>query len=165
MFKPSKLLLKYVNTTPCDIYGVVGALIGYINGDPMFLEDNFDKAVKYVLDHGVSKEELFSEFDPKLGYEQDPQKWDEKYYATAIVRLNYNFCDERIQHVKKVAKKIYQTEREKNTSTKGAKESEEKTPKKTMDQQNINRAQEREIPIGLLLLVIIVVVVIILEVR
>ena len=161
MFKPSKLLLKYVNTTPCDIHGVVGALIGYINGDPMFLEDNFDKAVKYVLDHGVSKEELFSEFDPKLGYEQDPQKWDEKYYATAIVRLNYNFCDERIQHVKK----IYQTEREKNTSTKGAKESEEKTPKKTMDQQNINRDQEREIPIGLLLLVIIVVVVIILEVR
>ena len=106
MFTPSKLLQNYLNATPRDMYDIIGALMGYINADPAFKTDDFDQAVQYVLNHGVSKDELFTDFDPELDYEEDSSKWNEEYYSFARVYLKDNFSEKRIKHVKDVARKL-----------------------------------------------------------
>lgn len=107
MFTPSNMLLKYMNAQPRDIYDIVGALMGYINADPMFKTNDFDEAIQYVLSHGVSRQDLFDEFDPEIEMEEDQDKWDEEYYSYARVYLKDNFSEKRIQHVKAVARKLY----------------------------------------------------------
>lgn len=107
MFTPSNMLRGYLNAQPRDMYDIVGALMGYIDADPAFRTSDFDEAVKYVLDHGVSEKELYAEFDPDRGFEEDESKWDKKYYSYARVYLTDNFCRKRIDHVKKVAGKVY----------------------------------------------------------
>ena len=107
MFEPSNMLKKYMNAEPRDIYDIVGALIGYINADPSFKTNDFDQAIKYVLDNGVTRKELFAEFDPEIEYEPDPTKWNEEYYSFARVYLKDNFSEKRIKHVKEVARKLH----------------------------------------------------------
>ena len=62
MFEPSKLLQKYLNATPRDMYDIVGALIGYLNADPWFETNDFEEAISYVLSRGVSENDLYSNF-------------------------------------------------------------------------------------------------------
>ena len=107
MFEPSKLLQKYLNDTPRDMYDIVGALIGYLNADPWFETNDFEEAIDYVLSRGVSENDLFSSFDPDVDYESDQTKWDEEYYSFARVYLKDNFCRKRIDHVREVAHKIH----------------------------------------------------------
>jgi hypothetical protein len=107
MFTPSKMLQKYMSVQPRDMFGVVGALIGYINADPQFKTNEFEQAIQYVLNNGFNESELFAEFDESLLFETDPSKWDEEYYSFARVYLKDNFCRKRIDHVKAVAKKLY----------------------------------------------------------
>ena len=80
MFAPSNILQKYINARPRDMYDVTGALMGYINADPAFGTNDF---------------------------EEDESKWDNEYYSYARVYLKDNFCRKRIEHVKKVAGKLY----------------------------------------------------------
>lgn len=107
MFSPSNMLLKYLNAKPREIYDIVGALEGYLNADPKFQTNDFMDAVQYVLSHGVSRSELFREFDPGMELEEDEDQWDYNYYALARVYLKDNFCEKRIRHVQAVAKKLY----------------------------------------------------------
>ena len=107
MFTPSNMLLNYLNAQPRDMFDIVGALMGYINADPMFKTNDFEQAVQYVLSHGVSKEELFDQFDSEIEFEENAAKWNEEYYSYARVYLKDNFCEKRIAHVKAVAKKLY----------------------------------------------------------
>ena len=107
MFSPSDMLLKYLNAEPRDIYDIVGALEGYLNADPKFYTNDFRDAVQYVLSHGVSRSELFQEFDPGMELEEDENRWDYDYYSLARVYLKDNFCEKRIHHVRAVAKKLY----------------------------------------------------------
>ena len=146
MFKPSKMLLKYMSEEPRDIYDIIGALIGYINSDPEFKTHDFDNAVQFVLDNGVSKKELFSDFDPEVEYEQDSSKWDEEYYSFARVYLKDNFSEKRLGHVKAVAHKLYPQEvkiSEEQKSVEKPKEGinttgKEYVGKKSQGQQQIN---------------------------
>ena len=107
MFKPSNMLLNYLNAQPRDMFDIVGALMGYINADPMFKTNDFEQAVQYVLSHGVSKEELFAQFNNNIEFEENELKWNEEYYSYARVYLKDNFCEKRIAHVKAIAKKLY----------------------------------------------------------
>lgn len=107
MFTPSNMLVKYLNASPKDIYDIIGALIGYINADPGFKTNDFDEAVRYVLDHDITREQLFSPFDASKPLVSDKAKWDEEYYSFARVYLKNNFCPERIQHIKAVGKYVY----------------------------------------------------------
>ena len=81
--------------------------MGYLYADLKFETDEFDQAVRYVLNSGITEAELFAEFDPNIKYEEDPLKWDEDYYAYACVCLKDNFSEKRIQHVKNIASKLY----------------------------------------------------------
>lgn len=107
MFTPSNMLQNYLNQRPRDMYDIIGALMGYINADPAFKTDEFDQAVQYVLNHGVSKNELFADFNPSMDYEEDSSKWNEEYYSMARVYLKDNFSEKRIRHVKDVARRLY----------------------------------------------------------
>jgi len=107
MFTPSKMLLNYMQAQPKDMFDIIGALMGYINADPRFKTNDFESAVKYVLENGISEDELFSKFDESIDFEADPDKWNEEYYSFARVYLKDNFCKKRIEHVKAVAKKLY----------------------------------------------------------
>lgn len=107
MFTPSKLLLKNMNKQPHDRYDIIGALEGYINADKEFKENDFNEAINYVLNHGVSRDELFQEFNPNLDFEEDESKWNYDYYALARIYLKENFCEKRIAHVEAIAKKLY----------------------------------------------------------
>lgn len=103
MFTPSNMLLNYLNAQPRDMFDIVGALMGYINADPMFKTNDFEQAIQYVLNHGVSKEELFAQFDSNIEFEENTSKWNEEYYSYARVYLKDNFCEKRIAHVKAIA--------------------------------------------------------------
>jgi len=107
MFTPSNMLLKYLNAEPKDMYDIVGALMGYINADPTFKTNDFKAAVDYVLNHGVTREQLFTAFDSELDFEEDSSKWNEEYYSYARVYLKENFCIKRINHVEAIARKLY----------------------------------------------------------
>ena len=107
MFTPSNLLQKYLDARPRDMYDVVGALMGYINADPGFRTNDFEEAIKYVLNYGVSEAELYKDFDSDYDFEEDESRWDDIYYSRARVYLTENFCRKRIEHVKRVAKKVY----------------------------------------------------------
>ena len=89
------------------MFDIIGALMGYINADPKFKTNDFEQAVQYVLSHGVTKEELFADFDPKVEFEEEESKWNEEYYSFARVYLKDNFCEKRINHVKAIARKLY----------------------------------------------------------
>ena len=107
MFSPSNMLLKYLNARPRDIYDIVGALEGYINADPKFLTNDFMEAINYVLSNGVSRSELFQDFNSDIEFIEDESKWDYDYYTLARVYLKDNFCEKRINHVKAIAGKLY----------------------------------------------------------
>lgn len=139
MFKPSKLLLKYMSEEPHDTYDIIGALIGYINADPEFKTHDFDDAIQFVLNNGVSSNELFSEFDPNVEFEQDSSKWDEDYYSIARVYLKDNFSEKRINHVKAIAHKLYPQVVEKSEDKKLVEKTKEvNAGKKTRGQQQID---------------------------
>lgn len=107
MFTPSNMLLNSLNAQPRDIFDIIGSLMGYINADPQFKTNDFEQAVRYVLNQGVAKEELFVPFDGEIYFEENPAKWNEEYYSYARVYLKDNFCEKRISHVKAVARKLY----------------------------------------------------------
>ena len=109
MFSPSNMLIKYLNAQPRDMYDIVGALEGYINADPKFQTNDFSNAINYVLKNGVSRNELFQEFDDSIEFEEDESKWNYEYYSLARVYLKDNFCEKRINHVIAVARKLYPT--------------------------------------------------------
>jgi hypothetical protein len=107
MFTPSNMLLKYLNKQPRNTEDVVSALIGYLDTDPNFETDNFDRAVDYVLNHGMTESELFSDFDSSLEFEEDELKWTKDYYSYARIYLKDNFCRKRIEHLKTISHKIH----------------------------------------------------------
>ena len=107
LFRPSKFLDEVLKAEPRDIYDIVGALIGYIDADPLFRTKDFDEALEYVFTHGIGKSELFEEFDPDLDFVADKTAWNEEYYSLARVYLKDNFCEKRINHVKEIAHALY----------------------------------------------------------
>ena len=108
MFSPSNFLLKSLNASPQDRFDIIGALIGYINADQAFETNEFDEAIKYALQHGVSYNDLFQPYDTsKNKIDNNRSNWNESYYDLAKVRLKDNFCQERIDHCKEVAHYLY----------------------------------------------------------
>lgn len=122
MFIPSNYLEKSLenyrkNKNYETRRAVVASLIGYINADQAFETDDFDSAIQYALQHGISRNDLFQPYDTsKNKIDNNRSNWDESYYALTKVRLKANFCQERIDHCKEVAHFIYHNGLIKNDS-------------------------------------------------
>jgi hypothetical protein len=143
MFTPSNMLMNYLFAQPREIYDIVGALMGYINADPYFKTNEFEEAIKYVLNNGVSEDELFQPFDEQIDFETDSSKWDEDYYFYARVYLKDNFCRERIKHIKAVAHKLHPLSQQRSASATNCKGGQQKSGKKSQDHQ---RSKKKTIP-------------------
>ena len=139
MFTPSNMLRNSLNAQPRDVFDIVGALMGYINADPKFKTKDFEQAIQYVFEHGVTKQELFSDFDASIDFEEDQSKWNEEYYSYARVYLKDNFCEKRIAHVKAVARKLYPTVPPVKAGTQGKPTANVETSKKGKSQQDSTR--------------------------
>ena len=84
-----------------------------------FSDGVFDRAVKYVESRGVkikepyNKEELVSDTKPS-------SEWTDRDFTDAIAELKMNFCDERINDVKKIGKKLYPSKKCQEKQTEAA---------------------------------------------
>lgn len=173
MFTPSKMLQNYMNAQPRDMYDIVGALMGYINADPQFKTNDFEQAIQYVLNNGVSESELFAIFDDGVDVEPDSSKWNEEYYSFARVYLKDNFCKKRIDHVKAVAKKLYPSvstpkpiaqptrQNTQSVSQMGGVQSEGKKSQSQQSQQNQSSSNPSKLIIVAVVVVILLAVVIV----
>ena len=163
MFKPSNILLEFLNEKPYDIYNIVGALEGYINADSRFETDNFDQAINYVLNHGISEKELFEDFNPNYKFEEDSNKWDYDYYCLARVYLRENFCKKRINHVKAIAKKIFPESTNESLNSKENDTGGQQIPTKKSRDQSVKRTtlNRRHVAITVLILLGAVLVILI----
>ena len=169
MFTPSKMLQNYMNAQPRDMFDIVGALMGYINADPQFKTNDFEQAIQYVLNGGVSESELFATFDDSVEFEADSSKWNEEYYSFARVYLKDNFCKKRIDHVKAVAKKLYpsvstpepmvQPTRQ-NTQTVSQMGGAQSAGKKSQSQQSHQKQSKSKLIIIVIVIVLLAVVIV-----
>lgn len=151
MFTPSNMLESYLCARPRDMFDIVGALMGYINADPAFRSNDFDQAVQYVLDHGVSGQELFAVFDKDIEFNEDPSKWNEEYYSYARVYLKDNFCEKRIAHVKAVARKLYPTDEPMRTAAPvntGERSTVQKNTQSGSTDSPVKKVKSQQYPVG-----------------
>ena len=145
MFRPSNMLQKYLMAQPRDMYDIQGALIGYINADPYFNTDDFDKAIEYVLSQGITEAELYQEFNTEIDFQEDEAAWDKDYYAHARVYLQDNFCKKRIQHVKNVANKLHPKEKALAMPDRNIRGGQQRIEKKTQNQQENSATTQKSV--------------------
>lgn len=85
---------------------IVGALMGYVFSDRTM--NDFSAALRYVESQGIPASSLYSPYDPaNRPIDGNPANWDTDYYCVAVAGLEQNFCSQRIEHVKQVARKVY----------------------------------------------------------
>ena len=86
-----------------SLVGIYSVFYTIAHGDPNFSTNKFRNVLEYVKTKNISG--LLQEFD---GEDFEPEeKWDEDYWALVASSLIDNFCEERIQHLEIVGKKVY----------------------------------------------------------
>jgi hypothetical protein len=74
--------------------------------DQGFSQGVIEEKIRYCETKGVTPSELFVKFDGEP-FNENPSEWTNKYYATQRTKLRANFCRERLEHLKKVGKKLF----------------------------------------------------------
>ena len=85
-----------------NIRHIINDLIMIIHNDRGLYTNEFEDALVYVRQAGITVEEPFDgkEF-------ADESQWNDEYWARQMAELRFNFCRERIDHVKAVGRKLY----------------------------------------------------------
>jgi hypothetical protein len=89
-----------------DTQGVRDTLITFIMQDEGFSKGIFDEKVAYCLHHGISEAELFTAYDGAV-LNTNAGEWTEAYYSSLKTKLRANFSRERLEHLRKVGKKLF----------------------------------------------------------
>jgi len=98
-----------------SLVGIYSVFFTIAHGDPNFSTNKFKEVLQYVK--GQNIDGLMQEFD---GEEFEPEdKWDEDYWALIASSLIDNFCEERINHLEAVGKKLYPIREKKIPKTTG----------------------------------------------
>lgn len=74
--------------------------------------DKFDENIEYAKNYM----DIFENYDGKL-FEEEKEKWDEKYLFFEKGKLITNFSKERVEHIKKIIRKIYPERNKKMSSS------------------------------------------------
>lgn len=74
--------------------------------------DKFDENIEYAKNYM----DIFENYDRKL-FEEEKEKWDEKYLFFEKGKLITNFSKERVEHIKKIIRKIYPERNKKMSSS------------------------------------------------
>lgn len=102
-----------------DLFMLREALGNTIYGCRNFSDGEFDGAVKYVENHGVKIKELY-DGEPLISKTKPEDEWTDRDFSDAIAELKMNFCDERINDVKKIGKKLYPSKKPQEKQTAAA---------------------------------------------
>lgn len=86
-----------------SLVGIYSVFYTIAHGDPNFSSGKFREALRYVKAQNI--EGFIQEFD---GEEFEPEdSWDEDYWALVASSLVDNFCEERIDHLEKIGRRVY----------------------------------------------------------
>jgi hypothetical protein len=89
-----------------DIETIRNVLTTSMVQDPGFSSGVFEERLKRCLDSGISHSELFVPFEG-AAISKDPQAWTKDYYAAQRTEFRYNFSLERLEHLKRIGRKLY----------------------------------------------------------
>ena len=78
--------------------------------------DDFKEALKYAKDNMTNLMEKYNNNNGKP-FENNSENWNEAYFNEQKVYMMTNFCDERIEHLLKVAAKLFPENIVSKTST------------------------------------------------
>ena len=78
--------------------------------------DDFKEALKYAKSNMTNLMEKYNNDNGKP-FENNPENWNEAYFNEQKVYMMTNFCDERIEHLLKVAAKLFPENIVSKTST------------------------------------------------
>ena len=78
--------------------------------------DYFKEALKYAKSNMTNLMEKYNNDNGKP-FENNPENWNEAYFNEQKVYMMTNFCDERIEHLLKVASKLFPENIVSKTST------------------------------------------------
>jgi len=86
-----------------SLAGIYSVFYTIAHGDPNFSTGKFMETLDYVKSKKI--EGFMQEFDgEELKREEE---WDKNYWAYIASSLMDNFCDVRIEHLKKIGQKVY----------------------------------------------------------
>lgn len=138
----------------CDVKKLRTAIasISYTCRD--FSDGEFDKVVKYVESKGIKLKDDQLVGNPTISSQKNVYTEDD--FTRAVYELKKNFCDERIEDVKKIGKSLYGNRKEK--VVKQAPDIQEKSNiyPKVQDHQN----EKNKIMFAVLVVIIIVILII-----
>ena len=88
--------------------------------DANFSIGEFDSTIGYIKNSGISDEELKDKkLEGELITDQKSSPYTQDDFIEAVAKLKNNFCDERIEDVKKIGKMLYpKTENQSGTKKK-----------------------------------------------
>lgn len=76
--------------------------------DANFSTGEFDSTIRYIKNSGISEEELKDKkLEGELITDQKAIPYTQDDFIEAVSKLKNNFCDERIEDVKKIGKMLY----------------------------------------------------------
>jgi hypothetical protein len=89
-----------------DIKAIRDVLTTSMVQDPGFSKGVFEERLKRCHIADISDSELFVSFEGSA-INRDPNAWTKDYYAEQRTEFRYNFSRERLDHLKKVGRKLY----------------------------------------------------------
>ena len=99
----NQLVMEAVRTK--DIIGLKSAISTLINYDRNFSRGYVESNLEYIKRNGIN---IFEEFNhQKLISNKSSNQYTEKDFSDAIFYLEKNFCNERLEDVKKIGKVLY----------------------------------------------------------
>lgn len=144
-FIANKLVKECIENN--DIDGLKGAFVGIIFSDRSFSKGYFDNTVNYIVSMPIESK-LYDKFNEKelLSNTIKNRRFTDDDFEAAVYKLEENFCQERINDVKKISKGIYgivSTEVNKKESTFiAAKDGNNPIKKQISHQGEVNQKEE-----------------------
>jgi hypothetical protein len=89
-----------------DLRQIRQILSVFITGDQSFSKAALEDKIGYCVRMGFSESELFEEFDG-VPFNENSDEWDEAYFTKQRVKFDSNFSRERLEHLKRVGKKLF----------------------------------------------------------
>lgn len=101
--KVNQLVIEAVKTK--DIIGLKSAISTLINYDRNFSRGYVETNLKYIKECGIN---IFEEFNhQELLSNKNISEYTERDFSNAIFYLEKNFCNERLEDVKKIGQVLY----------------------------------------------------------
>ncbi len=109
-YKPNELVKKFIEEK--DLQGVREAVGTIIYEDRTFKNGSFDSAVKFMKNRFPN--DFMEKFNPQPPLISEAKKApipvNDEDFAVSVSHLKRNFCDERIDDVKAISKRLYGTQ-------------------------------------------------------